>query len=186
MYDVWSTRMFGRWHCSNKSMIMMYDKIDELLTTDIIEKVDGPSLWVSLLPVSHQRQRQSKTMRRNAARNWGHRLWDEISESCLLSLIAAASYAIEQIFVKCRNVINYINDLIIFGSTNKEHDYNLQAVLKHREIQLNEAKCEFKVTEMIFLRQSLLYMWNRHLGKYEHSKHFDHREQRKSQTNSLD
>lgn len=60
----------------------------------------------------------------------------------------------EQILAGCRNVINYIDDIIIFGASSKDHDENLRAVLqvlKNRDIELNAGKCEFKVKKIMFL-----------------------------------
>ncbi|XP_062702035.1 uncharacterized protein K02A2.6-like isoform X1 [Aedes albopictus] len=61
---------------------------------------------------------------------------------------------LEQILAECENTINYIDDIIIFGKTDEEHDQALQRVLttlKERGILLNHAKCIFKAKELDFL-----------------------------------
>ncbi|XP_038106540.1 uncharacterized protein K02A2.6-like [Culex quinquefasciatus] len=53
-----------------------------------------------------------------------------------------------------KNVVNYIDDILIFGSTEKEHDDVLRAVLNtlhDRGILLNQEKCLFKACKLQFL-----------------------------------
>lgn len=60
----------------------------------------------------------------------------------------------EHILADCENVVNYIDDIIIFGETEEEHDMALEKVLKllkSRNILLNKDKCIFKVMKVEFL-----------------------------------
>lgn len=61
---------------------------------------------------------------------------------------------IEQILSDCPNNINFIDDIIVVGKTEEEHDRCLQNVLtKLRDygILLNQSKCAFKLSEIDFL-----------------------------------
>ncbi|XP_055585535.1 uncharacterized protein K02A2.6-like [Uranotaenia lowii] len=63
---------------------------------------------------------------------------------------------IEQILADCPNTINFIDDVIIIGKTEKEHDRRLECVLSFRDcgILLNQSKCAFKLTTIDFLGQN--------------------------------
>lgn len=64
----------------------------------------------------------------------------------------------EQILADCECVINYIDDVFIFGETEQEHDEALRKVLEvfnSRGILLNQAKCVFKVPEITFVGHRL-------------------------------
>ncbi|XP_058840195.1 uncharacterized protein LOC131695716 [Topomyia yanbarensis] len=53
-----------------------------------------------------------------------------------------------------KNVVNFIDDILIFASTEKEHDEVLHAVLSTMNeygILLNQSKCVFKVAQLEFL-----------------------------------
>ncbi|XP_055589952.1 uncharacterized protein LOC129742133 [Uranotaenia lowii] len=61
---------------------------------------------------------------------------------------------LEQILAGCENTINYIDDIVIFGRTEEDHDQALHqvlATLKEKEVLLNHKKCVFKTTEIEFL-----------------------------------
>lgn len=61
---------------------------------------------------------------------------------------------IEQILADCGCAVNFIDDIIVFGKTESEHDESLKKVLsKMREyrILLNHEKCVFKLNEIDFL-----------------------------------
>lgn len=61
---------------------------------------------------------------------------------------------IEQILSDCGHSINFIDDIIVVGRTELEHDEALRKVLdKLRDygVLLNQAKCAFKLTEIDFL-----------------------------------
>lgn len=60
----------------------------------------------------------------------------------------------EQILSECENVVNFIDDIMIFGADEQEHDRALEkvlSVLKNRNVLLNHDKCIYKVTEIEFL-----------------------------------
>lgn len=60
----------------------------------------------------------------------------------------------EQILSECENVVNFIDDIMIFGATEQEHDRALEkvlSVLKSRNVLLNHDKCIYKVNELEFL-----------------------------------
>ena len=59
----------------------------------------------------------------------------------------------EQILSGCDNVVNYIDDIMIFGATEEEHDRALEKVLlvlKKRNIILNHDKCIYKTSKIEF------------------------------------
>ena len=61
---------------------------------------------------------------------------------------------LEQILSDCPNTINFIDDIIIAGKTEREHDEALEKVLhklKQCGILLNQAKCAFKLNEIAFV-----------------------------------
>lgn len=60
----------------------------------------------------------------------------------------------EQALAGCENVVNYIDDIVVFGANEIEHDEALQqvlAALKKFNILLNQDKCIFKAREIEFL-----------------------------------
>lgn len=64
----------------------------------------------------------------------------------------------EQILADCENSVNYIDDVLVFGENELEHDKALDKVmkaLKSRDVLLNQNKCVFKVTEIMFLGHTL-------------------------------
>ncbi|XP_039449504.1 uncharacterized protein K02A2.6-like [Culex pipiens pallens] len=64
----------------------------------------------------------------------------------------------EQILSGCKNVVNYIDDILVFGKTKFEHDQALEKVLtilKDMNVLLNHSKCVFGVTEVVFLGHHL-------------------------------
>lgn len=65
---------------------------------------------------------------------------------------------VEQILVGCKNTLIFIDDIVVYGKTEIEHDESLQAVLtalKKRNVLLNTLKCVFKKTEIVFLGHRL-------------------------------
>lgn len=62
--------------------------------------------------------------------------------------------SMEQILSGCEGCINFIDDVLVFGPDQKEHDLRLEKVLlrlKERNVALNETKCIYGVTETDFL-----------------------------------
>lgn len=60
----------------------------------------------------------------------------------------------ESILAECKNTVVFIDDIMISGSTEEEHDLAVKhtlAVLKRYGILLNIHKCKFKQTEISFL-----------------------------------
>lgn len=56
------------------------------------------------------------------------------------------------------NQVGFIDDFLVFGETEKEHDEALKAVIERLNalgIQLNHHKCKFRQTEVIFLGHKL-------------------------------
>lgn len=61
---------------------------------------------------------------------------------------------LEMILSGCENVINFIDDIIVYGSTLEEHDRCLTKVLqtlKRYDVLLNSEKCAFRLQEIDFL-----------------------------------
>lgn len=64
----------------------------------------------------------------------------------------------EAILVSCQNCLNYLDDIIIYGATEAEHDHCLNKVinvLNNYNVLLNKSKCLFKVQELEFLGHKL-------------------------------
>lgn len=60
----------------------------------------------------------------------------------------------ESILSECPNTVVFIDDIMIWGATEKEHDEAVRktlAVLKSFGIMLNMQKCKFKQEETTFL-----------------------------------
>lgn len=54
----------------------------------------------------------------------------------------------ENILVSSENALNYLDDVIVFGQTESEHDRHLEKVLsvfKEYNVTLNERKCLRKI-----------------------------------------
>lgn len=65
---------------------------------------------------------------------------------------------LEQILSGCEGCFNYIDDIIIFGSTRQVHDKRVKKVLeklKASNVELNRKKCVFGVSEILFLGHKL-------------------------------
>ncbi|XP_055604370.1 uncharacterized protein K02A2.6-like [Uranotaenia lowii] len=64
----------------------------------------------------------------------------------------------ESILAGCKNTVIFIDDVVIYGSTEKEHDGSLKhtlEVLKAYGIVLNDHKCQYKQNEIRFLGHKL-------------------------------
>lgn len=60
----------------------------------------------------------------------------------------------EMILAPCKNALNFIDDIVVFGLTEEEHDANLKEVLrvlKEYNVVLTEQKCIWKVRSIKFL-----------------------------------
>lgn len=65
---------------------------------------------------------------------------------------------VEELLSPCENCLNYIDDIIVFGETEEEHDGYLERVLKAlkgNNVVLNEEKCVFEVQSLEFLGHKL-------------------------------
>ena len=61
---------------------------------------------------------------------------------------------LENILLPCEGTINFIVDIIVFGSNEAEHDSRYKrtiAVLKKNNVMRNEEKCVYKCTTIKFL-----------------------------------
>ncbi|XP_055916795.1 uncharacterized protein K02A2.6-like [Eupeodes corollae] len=60
----------------------------------------------------------------------------------------------ENLLAPCENAYNYLDDIIVYGRTEKEHDESLKVVLnifKDFDVTLNKEKCLWKVQKLKFL-----------------------------------
>ncbi|XP_058977362.1 uncharacterized protein K02A2.6-like [Musca domestica] len=60
----------------------------------------------------------------------------------------------ESILAPCNCAINYLDDIIVFGKTEAEHDGNLKevlAILEKANVMLNKDKCIWKARRLLFL-----------------------------------
>ena len=76
---------------------------------------------------------------------------------------------LERILLPCEGVINFIDDIVIFGKDDIEHNKRLKHVLdifKDNNILLNHEKCVFNVKCIKFLGHELTAEGIRPLGKY--------------------
>ncbi|XP_053690472.1 uncharacterized protein K02A2.6-like [Sabethes cyaneus] len=61
---------------------------------------------------------------------------------------------IEQVLSGCEGCVNFIDDIIVYGSDRQEHDIRLEKVcrkLREMNVKLNDAKCLYGVSELKFL-----------------------------------
>lgn len=79
---------------------------------------------------------------------------------------------LEKMLIKCEGIINFIDDILIWGSSEEEHDLRLSKVLevlRENNVLLNEDKCTYKVTEVNFLGHVLTPVGVKPLPKYINS-----------------
>ncbi|XP_045452156.1 uncharacterized protein K02A2.6-like [Melitaea cinxia] len=79
---------------------------------------------------------------------------------------------LEKMLLKCDGAINFIDDILIYGRTEQEHDLRLQnvsQVLKENNVLLNNDKCLYKVKQVSFLGHELSSEGVRPLNKYMES-----------------
>ncbi|XP_053698782.1 uncharacterized protein K02A2.6-like [Sabethes cyaneus] len=65
---------------------------------------------------------------------------------------------IERVLKGLKGVKVFIDDMLVYGSSQKEHDINLQAVLnrlKEQGLTINEEKCEFGKRSVVFMGHTL-------------------------------
>lgn len=76
---------------------------------------------------------------------------------------------LERILLPCEGVINFIDDIVVYGRDNAEHDARLKhvlEVLKENNILLNQQKCVFNVKTIKFLGHELSSDGIKPLDKY--------------------
>ncbi|XP_061713508.1 uncharacterized protein K02A2.6-like [Cydia pomonella] len=76
---------------------------------------------------------------------------------------------LEKMLLGCEGTANFIDDIIIYGSDEKEHDTRLKKVLqvlKDNDVLLNEAKCIYKTNKIEFLGHELTANGVKPLDKY--------------------
>lgn len=182
------------------------EKLNSLLMSDIIERVEEYSQWVSplvtivkdngdlrlcvdmrranqaihreshLMPTFEDflpRLKKARIFSRLDVKDAFHQV--ELDESCryittfithkgvfrykrLLFGISCASEMyqkiLEQLLSGCTNVVNYIDDILVFGEDEEDHDRALKMVmntLKSKNVLLNHKKCVYRVPEVVFL-----------------------------------
>lgn len=76
---------------------------------------------------------------------------------------------LEKMILGCEGTFNFIDDIIVYGATEKEHDDRLskvQRVLKENDVLLNEKKCIYKTNKIEFLGHELTEDGIKPLAKY--------------------
>ncbi|XP_063534905.1 uncharacterized protein K02A2.6-like [Cydia strobilella] len=76
---------------------------------------------------------------------------------------------LEKMLLGCEGTANFIDDIIIYGSDEKEHDTRLKKVLqvlKDNDVLLNESKCIYKTDKIEFLGHELTAKGVKPLDKY--------------------
>lgn len=79
---------------------------------------------------------------------------------------------LENILVKCDGVVNFIDDILVFGDSEEHHDRRLQRVLdvlEENNVLLNKRKCVFKAQKVDFLGHALTPIGVKPLPKYINS-----------------
>ncbi|XP_013167322.1 PREDICTED: uncharacterized protein K02A2.6-like [Papilio xuthus] len=75
----------------------------------------------------------------------------------------------EKMLIKCEGVTNFIDDILIWGRNEREHDLRLAKVmdvLEQNDVLLNEKKCIYKVQTINFLGHELKLEGVKPLPKY--------------------
>lgn len=76
---------------------------------------------------------------------------------------------LENLLIQCEGVVNFIDDIVVFGRNESEHNKRLQHVLQVLEdnnIRLNKEKCLFNVDKIHFLGHELSAEGVKPLDKY--------------------
>ncbi|KAJ8735710.1 hypothetical protein PYW07_007330 [Mythimna separata] len=196
-------------------------KINELLEKDIIEKVDGPSEWISpIVPILKEngdirlcidmRRANSAIKRENHPLPTMDQLLPKIRDAVIFSKLdicdafhqlelhpdsrsittfisAKGLYrykrmmfgiscapeifqkTLERILLPCKGVINFIDDILVYGKNRTEHDARLEKVtevLEANNIILRHEKCILSTNEVEFLGHKLSKQGIRPLDKY--------------------
>ncbi|XP_035901959.1 uncharacterized protein K02A2.6 isoform X2 [Anopheles stephensi] len=144
-------------------------KLDELLEQGVIEQVNEPSKWISpvvVVPKGDDDVRICVDMRRanEAVERENHPL--PTFEDFLPELVKANVFSrldvknafhqklMEQILTGCEGCLNFIDDIIVYGPDQEQHDERLKKVLqrlKEWNVLLNAEKCTYGVQQTKFL-----------------------------------
>lgn len=65
---------------------------------------------------------------------------------------------LEKMLLPCDGTVNFIDDILVFGSSEEEHDQRLeftQNLLRENNVLLNTGKCIFKASNVTFLGHTL-------------------------------
>lgn len=76
----------------------------------------------------------------------------------LASAAAAFQKMLSTVLKDCTGVVHYLDDILVFGKTQEDHDRNLIRVLQRLEaagVRLNSKKCTFSAQEIQFLGHTL-------------------------------
>jgi len=76
----------------------------------------------------------------------------------LASAPAIFTRRLKSVIRNCKNVVSFLDDILVFGSSEKEHDDALEKVkkaLQQADLLVNEAKCEYKVRELEYLGRTV-------------------------------
>ncbi|XP_022815233.1 uncharacterized protein K02A2.6-like [Spodoptera litura] len=196
-------------------------KIKELLDSDIIEEVHGPSRWISpVVPILKDnddirlcvdmRRANSAIMRENHPlpcmdnflpkikkancfskldiKNAFHQVEIHPNSRYLTTFITSKGLyrykrlmfgitcapelfqkILEKMLAGLAGVINFIDDILVYGEDEKQHDERLSKVLrvlKENNVLLNESKCVYKVQKISFLGHELTPDGVKPLKKY--------------------
>lgn len=196
-------------------------KIEELLKKDIIEKVDGPSSWISpIVPILKEsgdirlcvdmRRANSAILRENHPLPTMDCLLPKVHKAKVFSkldiqdafhqveihpnsrhittfisskglyrykrLMFGITCApeifqktLERVLIECEGVINFIDDILIYGETRDQHDQRLKKVmdaLDKNNVALRKEKCIFNTDKVHFLGHELTEQGVRPLDKY--------------------
>lgn len=197
------------------------EKIEDLLQSDIIEEVKGPSNWVSPivpvlkdngevrlcvdmrranmaikrenhpLPTMDQllpKMREAKLFTKLDIRDAFHHIELHPNSRPITTFITGKGLfrfkrmmfgitcapeifqkTLERILLGCEGVINFIDDILVFGKDRKEHDDRLEMVLKvlkSHNVILREEKCIYRAKVVKFLGHELSENGVRPLDKY--------------------
>lgn len=197
------------------------NKIQELLDMDIIEKVHGPSQWISpVVPILKDdndlrlcidmRRANLAVIRENHPlpcmdtllpkikkahyfskldiKNAFHQVEIHPNSRHLTTFITSKGLyrykrlmfgitcapelfqkILERILAGLDGVINYIDDILVYGENEQQHDERLEKILetlKGNNVLLNESKCVYKVQQINFLGHELTQKGVKPLKKY--------------------
>lgn len=181
-------------------------KIEELIDQDIIEKVEGPSEWISpMVPILKENGeiricidmrranmviirenhplptmdqilpqfRNAKYFSKLDVRNAFHQIEITPKSRHITTFITSKGLyrykrlmfgiscapeifqkIMENLLITCDGTVNFIDDIVVFGSNEKQHDKRLTQVLdtlKQNNVLLNQDKYLYKTTEIQFL-----------------------------------